>query len=98
MKPKKTPQKNQQRDLFRASLSNMINPNHGLVKLARVVEWDRLDEIFGSTYCAENGRPGVSTRLIRESLRKRGEDAAFCLHANSRIVTNVYKESWRDLG
>lgn len=46
MKPKKTRQKDRQRDLFRASLSDMINPNHGLVKLARVVEWDWLDEIF----------------------------------------------------
>ena len=64
MKPKKTPQKNQQRDLFRAALSSIIDPQHGLVKLAKVVEWDRLDEVFGSTYCPDNGRPGVSTRLM----------------------------------
>jgi transposase, IS5 family len=64
MKPKKTPQKDQQRDLFRAALVNIIDPNHGLVKLSKVVEWDRLDELFGSTYCPDNGRPGVSTRLM----------------------------------
>ena len=64
MKPKKTPQKDQQRDLFRAALSSIIDPNHALVKLANIVEWDRLDEIFGSTYCPTNGRPGVSTRLM----------------------------------
>jgi IS5 family transposase len=64
MKPKKTPQKDQQRDLFRATLVNIIDPNHGLVKLSKVVEWDRLDELFGSTYCPDNGRPGVSTRLM----------------------------------
>jgi len=64
MKPKKTPQENRQRDLFRAALSNIIDPNHGLVKLAKVVEWDRLDELFGSTYCQDNGRRGVSTRLM----------------------------------
>jgi IS5 family transposase len=64
MKPKKTPQKDQQRDLFRARLVNIIDPNHGLVKLSKVVEWDRLDELFGSTYCPDNGRPGVSTRLM----------------------------------
>ena len=64
MKPKKTPQKDQQRDLFRAALVNIIDPNHGLVKLSKVVEWDRLDEFFGSTYCPDNGRPGVSTRLM----------------------------------
>ena len=64
MKPKKSEQKDQQRDLFRSQLSNIIDPNHGLVKLAKVVEWDRLDELFGSTYCPDNGRPGVSTRLM----------------------------------
>ena len=64
MKPKKSPQNNRQRDLFRAQLSNIIDPNHGLVKLAKVVEWDRLDELFGATYCPDNGRPGVSTRLM----------------------------------
>ena len=64
MKPKKTPQKDKQRDLFRAALVNIIDPNHGLVKLSKVVEWDRLDDLFGSTYCPDNGRPGVSTRLM----------------------------------
>ena len=64
MKPKKIPQKERQRDLFRAELSNIIDPNHGLVKLAKVVDWDQLDEVFGSTYCPDTGRPGVSTRLM----------------------------------
>ena len=64
MKPKKTPQKNRQRDLFRASLSNIIDSIHGLVRLAKVVQWDCLDETFGSTYCQDDGRPGVSTRLM----------------------------------
>jgi len=64
MKPKRDPQKNRQRDLFRAELARIIDPGHGLVKLAKVVAWDRLDELFGSTYCPDNGRPGVSTRLM----------------------------------
>jgi IS5 family transposase len=64
MKPKKISQKDRQTDLFRATLDNIIDPTHGLVKLSRVVEWDRLDTLFGSTYCPDNGRPGVSTRLM----------------------------------
>ena len=64
MKPKKPPQKNRQRDLFRVELKRIIDPSHGLVKLAKEVEWDRLDELFGATYCPDNGRPGVSTRLM----------------------------------
>jgi transposase, IS5 family len=64
MKPKQSPQKNQQRDLFRPELTSIIHPGHGLVKLARAVNWDRLDEVFGQTFCPDNGRPAVSTRLM----------------------------------
>ncbi|MBW2054014.1 MAG: transposase, partial [Deltaproteobacteria bacterium] len=64
MKPKKSPHKDRQRDLFRSQLSSIIDPRHGLVKLAKTIEWDRLDVLFSSTYCPDNGRPGVSTRLM----------------------------------
>jgi IS5 family transposase len=64
MKPKRPPHKNRQKDLFRVELSRIIDSGHGLVKLSKVVDWDRLDELFGSTYCPDNGRPGVSTRLM----------------------------------
>lgn len=42
----------------------MIDPGHGLVKLARAVNWDRMDEVFGQTFCPDQGRPGISTRLM----------------------------------
>ena len=64
MKPKKPPVEEPQRELFRVELTNMIDMRHGLVKLAKTVDWDRLDEEFGATYCPDNGRPGVSTRLM----------------------------------
>jgi len=64
MKPKKSPHKDRQQDLFRSELVRIIDLNHGLVKLARVVDWDRLDEQFRSTYCPDNGRAGVSARLM----------------------------------
>jgi IS5 family transposase len=64
MKPKRSPQENRQRDLFRVELCRIVDPSHGLIKLANVVDWGRLDELFGSTYCPDNGRPAVSTRLM----------------------------------
>ena len=64
MKPKKSFQKNRQRDLFRSELSKIIDSGHALVRLARAVQWDRMDGLFGATYCPDNGRPGVSTRLM----------------------------------
>ena len=64
MKPKKPSQENRQGDLFRVELSRIVDPTHGLIKLADVVAWDRLDELFDSTYCPDNGRPAVNPRLI----------------------------------
>ena len=64
MKPKQSPAKKRQGDLFRVELTRIIDRGHGMVKLAEAVDWDRLEELFGSTYCPDNGRPGVSTRLM----------------------------------
>jgi len=64
MKPKKSPHHDRQHDLFRVELCRIVDPSHGLIKLGNVVDWDRLDELFGSTYCPDNGRPAVSTRLM----------------------------------
>ena len=64
MKPKRSPVHERQGNLFRVELSRIIDRGHGLVKLAEAVDWHRLDEMFGSTYCPDNGRPGVSTRLM----------------------------------
>jgi len=64
MKPKQSAQKNPQKDLFRVELSQIIASNHQLVKLSKVVDWKRLEELFGATYCPDNGRPAISTRLM----------------------------------
>jgi IS5 family transposase len=62
MKPQKIAHK--QRDLFRVELVQIIDPRHKLSRLSQVVDWDQLEEHFGSTYCPDNGRPAVSTRLM----------------------------------
>jgi IS5 family transposase len=64
MKLRKSPHKNRQQDLFRPELVKIVDPGHGLVMLAKVVDWDRLDEMFGKNYCPDNGRPAISTRLV----------------------------------
>ena len=64
MKPKRSPHKDKQMDLFRTELANIIDISHGLVKLSKAVNWERMDELFGATFCAENGRPAISTRLM----------------------------------
>ena len=64
MKPRKSASKNRQRELFRIELVQIVDLNHSLAKLSKVVDWDRLDDVFGSTYCPDNGRPAISTRLM----------------------------------
>ena len=64
MKPKHPPIKERQQELFRTELSNIIDPGHALVKMARTIDWDRLEEVFGETFCPDNEPPAVSTRLM----------------------------------
>ena len=64
MKPTKPPIKDNQQDLFRSQLKNIIASGHSLVKLSKIVNWDALDKMFGETFCDDNGRPGISTRLM----------------------------------
>lgn len=63
MKSVKTPH-NPQGDLFKTELIRIIDLNHPLVRLGKEVDWERLDELFGTTYDENNGRPGSSTQLM----------------------------------
>ena len=62
MKPKKT-KYDPQGDLFRPELCRIVDPKHPLVKLGRQINWQSFDEYFDQYY-AEEGRPGVETRLM----------------------------------
>jgi len=64
MKPKASPSANKQRHLFKTELIHIIDLSHPLVKLAGAIDWERLDEVFGDSYCPDNGRPGISTRMM----------------------------------
>lgn len=45
-------------------LTKIINPDHSLARLARKINWDRLERTFGLVYCPNKGRPAISTRLM----------------------------------
>ena len=34
------------------------------MRLADKINWSRFDEVFGKTYSSENGRSGLSTRIM----------------------------------
>jgi len=62
MRPPKA-QPNNQQDLFRHRLENIINMSHELVILAHGIDWERLDNHFGKFF-SENGRPGIPSRMM----------------------------------
>lgn len=49
-------------DMFRSKLSSIINMKHPLVRLSHLIDWERLERHF-AVYYADEGRPGVPTRL-----------------------------------
>lgn len=60
MKPvEKTPEL--QGDLFRIELDRIVDSSHPLVRLGLEVDWQRLADVFGETYCENNGRPASSS-------------------------------------
>lgn len=64
MKPPETNQNDPQNDLFRSELQQIIDLRHPMVRLSESINWSRFEEQFGKTYCEDNGRPGISTRLM----------------------------------
>ena len=63
MKPKST-EKIAQEELFRMHLDQMLNMNHELIKLSKLIDWDSLDQEWGAFFQSDKGAPATRTRLI----------------------------------
>ena len=48
MRPKKSEPSSH--DLFRSSLEAILDPEHELIRLAGLIDWDRFDDAFGAYY------------------------------------------------
>lgn len=62
MRPKKSEPSSH--DLFRSSLEAILDPEHELIRLAGLIDWDRFDDAFGAYYHEAKGRHGLRTRLM----------------------------------
>jgi IS5 family transposase len=62
MKPKK-PHQQDQADLFRSRLDQILDRKHPLFVLANQIDWSVFDNKFGRLY-ADKGRPALPTRLM----------------------------------
>lgn len=58
------PKESGQDDMFRSKLSSIIDLRHELVLLSGLVDWEGLRAALSVYYCADNGRPGESIRLL----------------------------------
>lgn len=63
MRPKQVAAEDQD-DLFRARLENVVDRRHPLVRLAELIDWGRFEAEFGPLYTDGIGRPGLPTRLM----------------------------------
>ena len=51
-------------DFFRQPLREQINLKHPLVRLAGLINWDRLGVAMRESFVSRKGRPATSPRLI----------------------------------
>ena len=63
MRPKERRESGEQ-DLFRSRLDQIIDLEHALVKLAKVIDWSFLEEKFGAAYTDKPRHPPLPTRLM----------------------------------
>ena len=51
-------------DFFRQPLREQINLKHPLVRLADLIDWERLNAAMSASFVSQRGRPATSPRLI----------------------------------
>lgn len=63
MRPKRS-KATHETPLFGARLELMLNLDHELVKLSKVIDWGSLETDFGRFYVSDVGRPAIAIRLM----------------------------------
>lgn len=60
------PKKNERSsfELFQSRLENIVASNHELVKLSHLIDWPKLEKIFGAFFIPNKGRSAIPTRLM----------------------------------
>ncbi|MBE4947325.1 hypothetical protein [Chryseobacterium culicis] len=60
-----------QQNLFKTKLTEIINTEHPLVKLAGEISWDKMESELEKLF-SENGRPSIAIRKIARMLFAQG--------------------------
>lgn len=53
-----------QPDLFKPFLRDIVSPRHAMVKLADSIDWQSFEDGLSACFCADNGRPSCPVRLM----------------------------------
>jgi len=53
-----------QEELFKSRLDQMLSPRHPLYCLSNAIDWTYFEDEFGSLYTEKKGRPGKPIRLL----------------------------------
>ena len=64
MMTKSDTRKEQQGDLFKPLLRDIVSPYHAMVKLADAIDWQSFEDGLSASFCADNGRPFCPVRLM----------------------------------
>ena len=54
------------RDLYRPLLIDIINPNHELVRLEKLLDWDFFEREWNGFFPSTTGRPATAPRLVAD--------------------------------
>jgi len=61
---KHRPRAEEQDDLLRPRLVDMIDPRHELVKLAGLIDWEVFEREWAGFFPSHKGRPATAPRLV----------------------------------
>jgi IS5 family transposase len=64
MKPKKSPVHNRQQAMFHVRLEDLVDMAHPLVKLAAMINWERIESELGAVFHEYKGAPAKPVRLM----------------------------------
>ncbi|AVV49220.1 transposase PF05598 domain protein [Leptospira santarosai str. HAI1380] len=64
MKPEESTKHENQGELFRNRLDQILDHRHPLYQIANKIDWEKFEKEFGKNYTEKTGRPGLRIRLL----------------------------------
>ncbi|EKQ49592.1 hypothetical protein LEP1GSC026_4799 [Leptospira interrogans str. 2002000623] len=64
MKPEENSKQQNQGELFRNRLDQILDPRHPLYQIANKIDWEKFEKEFGKYYTEKTGRPGITNPFV----------------------------------